>query len=85
MFTKTIFKPAIIIDTDLLKEGTKIYYKEMNNLYMSDDEGEGVINFSCEDHIELTYDGYHMNTVRTITAEELNNNYGGFIELRILS
>lgn len=83
MFTKLVNRPKLVIDTEQLKEGTKIHYSE-NTLY-TEDEGDGEIEFVCEDYMLIRYDGYYPNTTREITAKMLHEDSGAFFNIEILA
>jgi hypothetical protein len=81
-----------VFDTDLLKVGTKIYFKERGCISGGpdgivdkwDDEGGGEITDSHEDWIGLIFDGYYGGDPRdrrVLSPEDMNS---GFYSMTIL-
>ena len=88
MYTKKVLKEVEVVDAEILKPETKIYFKSRISYSIDlhtgeesgfwDDEGEGFIVNSDESGVHVKYDGYWPNHVVYLSIEDLNS---GFYEI----
>ena len=80
-YLKTIMKPTVVFDTELLNVGTKVHLKQRDHYENVEDwsccydEGDGVVEEISENSICILYDGYYRNSYRWLDVEDMESGF----------